>query len=87
MAYDQAGSGMTRAELLQLPASIDLETGARALGVGRTKAHMLVRQGEWPTRVLRLGRSYRVVTADVLALLGIAVPEDASESTPHARTA
>lgn len=42
----------------------------QALGVGRTRTFAMVRRGEWPTRVLRLGRQYRVPTADLLALLG-----------------
>lgn len=69
-APDRAGE-MTVAELLALPAAIGLETAGRVLGVGRTKAHELVRAGEWPTRVLRLGNAYRVPTAELLALLGV----------------
>ena len=47
-------------------------TAAQALGVGRSKAYALVRQGEWPTRVLRLGSRYRVPTAELRRVLGIA---------------
>lgn len=64
-------NGMTREELLALPAAIDLPTAGRALGIGRTKAHELARRGEFPVRVLRLGNSYRVPTAEVLRALGI----------------
>ncbi len=70
---------MTRAELLALPAAVPVwPTGARALGIGRTKAHQLVRAGEFPVPVLRLGGMYRIRTADLLALLGI---EAASSSS------
>jgi hypothetical protein len=63
---------MTRSELLALPAAVPLwPTGARALGVGRTKAYELVHAGQWPTRVLRLGSLIRVPTAELLDLLGI----------------
>lgn len=62
----------TRAELLALPAAVPLwPTAARALGIGRTKAHQLARSGTFPVPVLRLGSSYRIRTADLWALLGI----------------
>jgi hypothetical protein len=67
----RVSAGMSRRELLALPAAVDLVTAGRALGLGRTKSHELARAGEFPVRVLRLGRAYRVATADVLALLGI----------------
>ncbi|WP_445395045.1 hypothetical protein ACSMX9_17600 [Streptomyces sp. LE64] len=64
--------GMSREELLELPAAIDLETGNRALGLGRSKGYELAKRGQYPCKVLRLGNAYRVVTADLLALLGLA---------------
>ncbi|MEW1655987.1 hypothetical protein [Streptomyces sp. NPDC093707] len=64
--------GMTREELLALPAAIDLNTGNRALGLGRSKGYALAKQGQYPCKVLRLGKAYRVVTADLLGLLGLA---------------
>ncbi|GHB20381.1 hypothetical protein [Streptomyces chryseus] len=64
--------GMSRGELLELPAAVDLETGNRALGLGRSKGYELAKRGQYPCKVLRLGNAYRVVTADLLALLGLA---------------
>ncbi|MFJ4571506.1 hypothetical protein ACIP4W_08735 [Streptomyces sp. NPDC088846] len=64
--------GMSRRELLELPAAVDLETGNRALGLGRSKGYELAKRGQYPCKVLRLGNAYRVVTADLLALLGLA---------------
>ncbi|WNF27825.1 hypothetical protein RI138_13880 [Streptomyces sp. C11-1] len=64
--------GMSREELLELPAAVDLETGNRALGLGRSKGYELAKRGQYPCRVLRLGNAYRVVTADLLNLLGLA---------------
>ncbi|MEU0159531.1 hypothetical protein ABZ154_11985 [Streptomyces sp. NPDC006261] len=64
--------GMSREELLRLPAAVDLETGNRALGLGRSKGYELAKRGQYPCKVLRLGNAYRVVTADLLALLGLA---------------
>lgn len=65
------GRGLTSEELLALPAVIDLDTSNRALMIGRSTGYGLAKQGEYPVRVLRLGNAYRVVTADLLKLLGL----------------
>ncbi len=64
--------GMSRDELMALSAAVDLDTGNRALGLGRSKGYELAKRGEYPCKVLRLGKAYRVVTADLLNLLGLA---------------
>lgn len=64
--------GLSRAELLALPAAVDVETAGRALNMKRSTAYALAKRGELPVRTLRIGRSYRVVTAELLDLLGIA---------------
>jgi hypothetical protein len=64
--------GMGREEILSLPAAVDLETANRALGLGRSKGYELAKRGQYPCRVLRLGNAYRVVTAELQALLGLA---------------
>lgn len=65
--------GMGRTELLALPAAIDLDTANRAIGLGRSKGYELARRDAYPCRVLRLGKKYRVITADLLRLLGVEV--------------
>ncbi|MFJ4772372.1 hypothetical protein ACIP88_25225 [Streptomyces uncialis] len=64
--------GMSREELLALPVAVDLDTSNRALGLGRGKGYELAKRGAYPCKVLRLGNAYRVVTADLLDLLGLA---------------
>lgn len=64
-------AAMTRAELLALPSTVDLVTAGRAFGIGRTLSYDLAAAGEFPCRVLKVGSRYRVVTADLLATLGI----------------
>ena len=64
--------GMSREELLALPVAVDLDTSNRALGLGRSKGYELAKRGAYPCKVLRLGNAYRVVTADLLDLLGLA---------------
>jgi predicted DNA-binding transcriptional regulator AlpA len=66
------GCEMTRAELLALPVTVDIATAARALGLGRSTGYELARRDAFPCRVLRIGSSYRVPTADLLRILGIA---------------
>jgi hypothetical protein len=54
-----------------VPAVFDLVTAARMLGIGRTVAYQLVRQGKWPTPVLRLGSQIKVPSAPLYELLGL----------------
>lgn len=71
---------MSRAELMALPASVDLwPTAGRALGLGRSKTFELAARGEFPARVLRLGRLRKVPTADLLRALG-EIPDDGGGS-------
>jgi hypothetical protein len=72
---------MSREELLALPAVVNLVTAARALGIGRTRAFELVRRGEFPVPVLRVGVTYRVPTAPLLRLLGVMA--DSNETDQH----
>ncbi|MFE3495304.1 helix-turn-helix domain-containing protein [Streptomyces sp. NPDC059175] len=85
---------LTRDELLALPATVDLITGARAFGLGRTTAYDLAKAGEFPAAVIKAGKAYRVITADLLRVLHInpetsdaaagATATASSEHTTHA---
>jgi hypothetical protein len=66
-----ATAPLTISQLADLPVTIDLMTAAKILGIGRTKAYELARQGDFPCLVIRVGDLYRVSTADLLQLLGI----------------
>ncbi|MEU1421504.1 DNA-binding protein [Kitasatospora sp. NPDC005751] len=88
---DQATPGITRDQLLRLPPTTDVETASAALGLGRTTGYALAKANQFPCQVIRAGRCYRVVTADLLRVLlirpdmsdaaGAATPT-ASESSP-----
>ncbi|MGA5374480.1 helix-turn-helix domain-containing protein [Streptomyces griseoincarnatus] len=52
-----------------------VEDASRALGFSRAKGYDLIRRGEFPCRVLRIGRTTRVVTASLLRVLESGVPE------------
>ena len=78
---------LTEAQITALPAVLDVPTAARVLGLSRTAAYELIRTGDWPTPVFRLGRLIRIPTAPMLDLLGIdpatrAAPRD-TQSTDH----
>lgn len=62
---------MNRTELDALPAVVDVCTAAKVMGLSRTAAYELIRLGEWPTPVFRLGKLIRIPTAPMLALLGL----------------
>lgn len=76
-----AAAPTTIAEVLAMPAVVDLRTAARALDMGRTTAYQLARSGEFPCKVLKIGAGYRVPTAGLLALLGLADTATPTEST------
>ena len=52
------------------PRTVGIEEAAALLGIGRTLAYDLARQGRFPVRVLRLGRIYRVPKRELDRLLG-----------------
>ena len=61
-------------DLLEFPPLLDLLTAARVLGIGRTTAYTLVRSGRFPCRVIRVGSTYRVPTAELHRLVGLTAP-------------
>ncbi|MDX3559037.1 helix-turn-helix domain-containing protein [Streptomyces europaeiscabiei] len=72
---------LTRSELLALPAAVDVETAARAFGIGRTTAYALAKADEFPCKVVRAGKAYRVITADLLRVLHITPNDGANDGT------
>lgn len=78
---------MNRAQLDGLPPALDVPTTAALFGMSRTAVYELVRTGQWPTPVFRLGKLIRIPTAPVLELLGVAPgePPDGQESDRNER--
>jgi hypothetical protein len=54
-----------------LGATTDIETAGAILGIGRSKSYELAKSGEFPARVLRIGRRYLVPIPSILAVLGV----------------
>lgn len=68
---DAATRDLTVRDLLDLPAVVDVETASRALGISRSHGYNLARTGDFPCRVIRAGRSFRVPTTELRRLLGV----------------
>ena len=62
---------ITVEQMRNLPPVVDVLTAAAILGIGRTAAYELIRTGQWPTPILRLGKLIRVPSAPLLDLLGV----------------
>src|SRR4051794_7529428 len=54
-----------------LPPTLDVVAAADLLGIGRTVAYRLIREGRWPTHVVRVGRKIKVPTVPLLRFLGV----------------
>ncbi len=54
---------------------------SRAFGFSRATGYDLIRRGAFPCRVLRIGRTTRVVTASLLRVLESGEPEYSSRPT------
>jgi hypothetical protein len=70
-----------------LPAVLDVPSAGRLLGIGRTRAYRLAAAGEFPCRVLRVGGTWRVPTADLLVVLGLPVDVSPRPLPPPPRLA
>jgi hypothetical protein len=53
----------------RLGMTTDVETAGAILGIGRTKAYELAKTGEFPVKVLRIGRRYVVPIPALMAVL------------------
>jgi len=58
-------------EALALPVTVDVATAARAFGIGKSKAYDLIARQEFPVQPRRVGSTWRILRADLLAALGI----------------
>jgi len=66
-----ASRQMTVAAAQRVPPVVDVPTAAAMLGIGRTAAYELIRLGQWPTPVLRLGKLIRIPSAPILELIRV----------------
>jgi ACT domain-containing protein len=78
---------LTVRDLLDLPPAVDVETACRAIGISRSHGYNLARADKFPCRVLRAGRTFRVVTADLRRILGVGNQAAAVDETQTAAAA
>jgi hypothetical protein len=57
-------------QIRQLGVTTDIVTASSVLGIGRTTAYKLARDGHFPVPVLQVGTRYVVAVAHLLAALG-----------------
>ncbi|MFD6948948.1 MULTISPECIES: helix-turn-helix domain-containing protein [unclassified Nocardiopsis] len=74
-AEDLISQGMSLRTLvnqgIELPDTLSFTAARIALGLGRNKAYEAARNGEFPCPVIRIGRSWRVPTAQLARTLGL----------------
>lgn len=68
---DPAEGRLSFTEMFDLPVAVDLRTAAKALGIGSTTAYRLIREGQFPCPIIRVGKRYRIPTIDLMRALGI----------------
>jgi predicted DNA-binding transcriptional regulator AlpA len=57
---------VTLDEIRTWPAAVDLPDAADAYGISRAQAYVAAKRGDFPARVIRVGRRYKVVVADII---------------------
>jgi hypothetical protein len=62
---------LTAAEIYELPASVDIPTASRAIGISPATGYELRRAGEFPITVLPVGRTFKVPLSAILAYLNL----------------
>jgi hypothetical protein len=72
-------------ELRDAGPTVDLTLANRALGISKGHGYALAKRGDYPVKLLKLGGSYRVVTADLLAVLGLSVAAWLEEQSDEPR--
>jgi hypothetical protein len=68
----------TLAEIRGWPATVDVPTAARALGIAQSTAYDWIARGEFPVRVISVRHRHRVVVASLVALLSETGGHDAA---------
>lgn len=70
---------LTEEQVWALPVVLTLDIANRVFALGRTTGYDLIRRGEYPCPVHRVGRHYRVYKADLLEAVGLCRPAPETE--------
>ena len=58
-------------EILSWAPTVDPPTAGAAFGLARSTSFQYAREGRFPCKVVQAGKHYRVVTADLIRVLGL----------------
>ena len=72
--------GWTVDRVRRLGLTTDVETAGAVMGIGRSKAYELAKAGQFPVKVLRIGRRYLVSVPAILKMFDV----DPSNPGDHA---
>jgi hypothetical protein len=78
---------MSVAEIRALPASVPFPLACRALNIGRTLGYELAKAGEFPVKVIPVGKKFKVPRSAIFKELGIIDLEDTREPAAKQDTA
>lgn len=70
----------TAAEILAWPPTVDIPTAAPAFGLSPSSGYYIARNGNFPAKVIRAGKHYRVITSSVWDVLGLSPDSTASNA-------
>lgn len=60
------------------PATVDVPTAGTVFGLSRSHSYELIKRGEFPAKVVRIGSRYRVLTESVIRAVSDEPPESTS---------
>jgi hypothetical protein len=63
------GAPPTLADVQAWPATVNVPKACKAIGVSPAHGYALAARGDFPAKIIKVGGSYRVVTASLVALL------------------
>ena len=61
---------MTQPAPNPVPALLTVPEAASVLGIGRTLAYRLIREGTWPTPIIRAGKLIKIPSAPLVDFIG-----------------
>lgn len=69
MSRSATSHGPTLDEIRDWPATVDVRTAAKALGIATSTAYEWIRLGEFPVALVSVRHRHRVITAGLVNLL------------------
>jgi hypothetical protein len=58
-------------QVRRLGVTTEVETAESVLGIGRSKSYEMAKSGQFPVRILRIGRGYFVPVPDLIKVVGV----------------